>query len=825
MMEFDALTEQSLQEIANAIRNRQYYLLLGAGVSTDSKGSHGNMLSGSDLAKKINESISSGGEFPLHQVYKLLNEKQIECLLTEPHYCTEIGITAGKIVEYNWRRIFTFNIDNCVEEASRKFAKDNSLPLDLVEFINYCDDFSENSHSKIQSIVHLHGFCEKSDDKYIFSHNDYVRSIRENNVWMNALTSLMASSPFIVAGTTLNEIDVEYYLNSRTFNTELISEFPSIIVEPYPNSLTMQLCRDRGFILFPGSLVEFFEKISTSDDEPMAMDLGRFKVHLPVEGVACESMLRFQEVFQKIDVNIRPEAASAKFLLGFPLSWGMIAGNSDIPRDCVEEFERHISEYARTGDVKSFVIFDDAGSGKTALLKRLAFRHAQRFSGVYWLGDKSFLDFESAATILNGLAGQVTVYVDDLADHAVYIKSIINLLEKEDVLFVGAERGYRRRFVEDLLNSAGDLAATTGKPLTLKEGEAQRLIAAHTTAGIGSISERNRSNWLADLKKVSGEPIAVANCRLQKNFLPFDKIIEGLIVDIDPQSLKFYTIVALGRYGCGAGVQAAIVFNACNSNIGDGSVTIDDVEGRLPVIRSREDRAYLLPGNSVVAERVLVHLSKNDAEFVANRIIDLGLTLAPYCHGRAKRRRDNNITLSAALLDYDRTVQKFAGGHYAEFVYSELENVWGSDGRFHEQIALMNFNTFLRDQTNIEALELATQKARFAEAQQGRPQSKTTLAKILFKAATVTGFDASSYFAEGFALILAAVNIEKNMKYVSSMPFTVLFRGVTDYLAMGRTLTPDQLFNINAMIQLTEERHMNDGQMIAARNQLLARLY
>lgn len=355
--------------------------------------------------------------------------------------------------------------------------------------------------------------------------------------------------------------------------------------------------------------------------------------------------------------------------------------------------------------------------------------------------------------------------------------------------------------------------------LPLRGGECQRLIEAHRSAGVGRVVERDSPKYLKILREISGESISAACCRVQNNFQKFDSIVGELIEQVDEPAMHFFVIVALGRHACGAGVKGGVAFRASQSNIGAG-VTIDDSDGPLPVIRNPDAREYLLPARSVIADRVLYVCRKNRPELIANCIIDLGSALAPYVVGQARNKRTHEAILAGGLLDFDRTVQRFTGNDLAEYIYSELRDSWSADSRFREQVALMHFNKFLRQRHRVDELEMAIAMARSAEGQNSSPQSKTTLAKILFASFSVKRAHSEEIFAEALDLISGGVGQEIRMSYVSSIPFTVVFSGVRDYLNLGFSLTARQRSAVESLISISNERRLSDGEMRLARDSL-----
>jgi len=207
------------------------------------------------------------------------------------------------------------------------------------------------------------------------------------NWWMSTLTSLIRSSPFIIAGTTLDEIDVTYYLEHRSSSDEGFSaEAPSILIEPFPDKLTERLCDQHGFVLFEGDTLAFFQALE-SDFQPLPSAYENRKPDYSAPpGVLEKSWMQFEETFQKVPPVVEPPGGrdQARFLLGAELNWSMVNAGIDVRRDCTVDIDRAIDYHFNDG-VGVFIIFDEPGSGKTSLLRRLAHRiHDGAVLGGVW---------------------------------------------------------------------------------------------------------------------------------------------------------------------------------------------------------------------------------------------------------------------------------------------------------------------------------------------------------------------------------------------------------------------------------------------------------
>jgi len=77
------------------------------------------------------------------------------------------------------------------------------------------------------------------------------------NAWMLLLSQYLATEPFIVAGTSLNEPDLEHYLGFRLPITARVDWGPSLLIEPHPDEGTAQDCTEHQLLLLPCDLASF----------------------------------------------------------------------------------------------------------------------------------------------------------------------------------------------------------------------------------------------------------------------------------------------------------------------------------------------------------------------------------------------------------------------------------------------------------------------------------------------------------------------------------------------------------------------------------------
>lgn len=383
MSRFEDLSTAQIEIIKSSLWSRQYYLLTGSGVSLDSKGPRGAMVSASDLRKALCNYLSIPESRSLQQAYSLLSPDEITKFITDPYKCVLPGATVSKLSDYPWKRIFTFNVDDCLETALGKMIDQTEL-LDRLEIKNFMDDFSDFSPLKLQSIAHLHGLITQVSRGYVFSYAEYAKNIARPNSWMMTLVQLIRGEPFIVAGTSLDEIDVTYYLEQRNANSTRVDLAPSILIEPYPDRLTERLCENHELYLFKGTVLDFFSAIEADFGSPPAYWNVPSPNYLSSVSVPNRDKIAFEAAFEAVPRQVTAETRIAPFLLGAPITWAMLEARADIPREVFNGLLNAIQRHVKDRDDRILLLLDEPGAGKSALLRRLAYQLAKQERNVFF---------------------------------------------------------------------------------------------------------------------------------------------------------------------------------------------------------------------------------------------------------------------------------------------------------------------------------------------------------------------------------------------------------------------------------------------------------
>lgn len=678
----------------------------------------------------------------------------------------------------------------------------------------YSDSYEELTNDIKCSIIHLHGCVDRSGDGYIFSRNEYAKSLSRPNSWMLTLSQLIRTEFFVIAGTSLDEIDVEYYLELRGQKTVRADIPRSVLVEPYPSKLTEKLCRDHDFTLYRGTVESFLEELKEIDPKLLSPWTVQVDDGLSGIGLRESDRLRFSATFATIPKSISTAPHPARFFLGAELSWELLASNADVPREKFSEIRNEILGYLERREARLYLLVDQPGAGKTSLLKRLAYDFSRGSTQVFWYSGLGLeLEPQAIASIFDQINGSVIVLVDNFADALNSILLVLERTQKRDIIFVCAERDYRLGYIENTLTGEDYFDRVNSLRLTV--AEALRLRQIHEEEGISTLGNLSEKRYLSE---VVGRPIAEANCRIQHNFKTIDRITLDLMSECTDEENAAFLTVALARFCFALGVRRSALSDVSSA---DAIEFLLSEEAPLPLKYSDRARVFVSPSNSLIGDRVLEEARRKARREILAAFVDLASSLAPRVTPAAIKRKTPEAQLLGRLMDYDNNVKRFIDD-YAEEYYLALKRLCGWNARYWEQLSLLKLDRYFSSPEDVALLEESIQHARSATSAELHPFSLTTLAKVLFEAMGSDKGRRDQFFLEAWRNIIDADDRESRWPSRGATLFNVCFKGVLRYVELGGQLSGDQYERLRAMVATTHALKIRDKGLIARRTELSA---
>ncbi|WP_454648412.1 P-loop NTPase [Bradyrhizobium liaoningense] len=794
-MAFENISEEQHASFVSSLRAGQYNLLLGAGASMDSSNSRGNLPSGTTFRNDLAVLKQANSNQPLQKIFSLLTPSEIKEHVTERFSNCSPGLTYQLLASFVWKRAFTFNIDDAMEAAYRsETAKQTILSY------NFDDEYEDDRTLDELPLVHLHGDVTRPVRGYVFSREQYIRLITMMNPWMTVLAQFIRSEPFIVAGSSMDEVDLDYYLAYRTPTTARDDRGPSIRVEPFPDEITRNECRQHGLLLFIGTSLGFLkycDSVLPVRPTPYELVPEESRSLVPA-GVSQIQALSFLSDFELVPSSATELKGASPFFYGHPPSWRDLASKFDVSRPAVAaivtDVERRLKPESNAPRI--LVVREETGTGKTTAMRRAAFELAQRGFLVLTCSALSRVEPKSTASIIDLIDDPLVIFVDNFADQAYVFRDVIDLLEKKDIVFVFADRGYRFRYITRVL--AGLRYSTYGD-LSLKEIDCDRLISSYV--GHGLLGNRQAlKNKKEFIKKIVQDPIAVACSRILADFRPLDRIIDDLLRDSSRADKERYYIASLAQYCFRGGVRYEVLSSAIGR---DGLKDQIQKENPLPLAHFDRSTTFLVPQNSTLAERMLGRLSENDRPFLLEMFVALAMQIAARVNRNTVRRRTPEARLASRLFDFDSVVDDLLKEKAPEF-YSRMQPVWQWNSRYWEQVALMHLKQYHlapNEPEGQEALRQAAQHARHAVSVEEHPLPLTTLGKILLVQMLAKGYSAAAAYEEAYERLTDAIVLESKWHRKAVQPYVLLFRGSADYIRSGGRLSAKQIERIMSLVE------------------------
>lgn len=802
-MPFKNITGKQEAALFSALRAGQYNLLLGAGFSMDSTNAKGRLPSGNELLDEL-AVATKGRRTTLQRMYQMLKPPQVKECITDRFVDTVPGETAKLMSSFVWRRVFTWNVDDVLENV---YKRDGALQRAVPKHFN--DVYVDPSTLEEMLVIHLHGFVQQPERGYVFSREQYVNQITKVNPWMTVLTQRMLSEPMIIAGSTLDEVDLSYYLALRTGESARNDRGPSILVMEDDPEATM-LCERHGLLHFVGYSKDFFEYCqSILPSPPTPLDLIPLATRqLIPAGVSKTTAMAFSSDFEMVP-GVASRSTNSRFMYGHYPTWGDLEANRDIARpivsDVIIDIEKRLSDPLRRARV--LVLSETSGAGKSTVLRRVAYELAKRGIRTLMCSALSRIA-NTTADVIDLVDGPMVVVIDNLAEQATALPNLLARMEKTDVVFIGAERSYRMNYLKQVLVGV-DFDQTAKLPMTAVE--ARRLIDRYADEGaIGDHSVLKRRDEFA--QRIKDDPIAVACCRILNDFRPLDRIVDSITADATGPGLGRYLGAALAQHCFYGGVRYEILIAAFGAA---GAAAQFEVNNPLPLDFYDEASRFVIPENATLSDKILERFAAKDPDRILQTFVKLADELAPWVNRETIIARAPEPRLSGRLFDFDSVVSKFLGSKAEEF-YDRVKPTWEWNSRYWEQVALMNLGRYLtlsNSKDKMDHLEDALTHARHAVAVEHHPFPLTTLGKVLLNHMVAPGMSMKESFNEAFDRLSEAIAIEERRNRVAAQPYGVIFSGVLTYLNAGGELDHKQLIHLNEILAKASTKLSSDREM------------
>lgn len=798
------------RRVRDALFAQKYNLLLGAGISLDSKDRNNDPMMGAEALRiSLCDLTGSRDSSPLWRVAGHLTPEQVETHLRKPFHGCKAGPTVRAITKFPWKTAFTLNIDDALENA----YETESGRLQSIVPVNYTREYEIFRNPQELPLVHLHGFVRKPEDKFIFSLQEYATLQRGLNPWVQVLSGLIVSEPFIIAGTALFEPDLEYFFAHRPSNAEVLMRAPSILVEPYPDAGTRKDCERLRLVLVEATLEDFLAwLVAEFGQPPTPLALREPQVRPRVLGgtpvftsTAFWSEFDFVQPAQA-DLPPPPDKPSS-FVFGRPPDWDDIAQRRDVPLHSQLRLIDEVRRWQASSEQNQVLcLAGRAGAGKTTSIRRVAVELAAHGIQVFYLKARGGIDTDSAVRFLSTVADPILLTTDSFAEHGEQLLDILaGIGSTKRICILGEERQYRMRLVMDILEGTPNNIIPDEQ---WRLEESMELIRRYSDMGlIGNAAAvkdpRSFGIQLAD------NTAAESVCRILNDFRPLRAIVRSLWNDTVATGRPALLATAVAYYCHPVGVHREIILALATDDL---LKDLNATDAPMRVVEHPDDSDYLLPANGTIAALLVEEMSSKQSSRLLEIVVGLANALAPFVTRATIKQRSPEARLAGRLFDADGLMPELLKANADKF-YELTHEKWKWNSRYWEQRAL-----FIGDQDRV----LSIQHARYAVAIEHHPFPMTTLAKVLFSSMKEGVGDRQAYFNEALDLMEETLRIEATWERgQTKKAFWTVVEGVTAYINVGGALTPRQaqfmektIINIRRSFDSSTDVHDRAAQLV-----------
>lgn len=332
-----------------------------------------------------------------------------------------------RIINYNWQKIYTVNIDDLVEKIYFENGSDISL-----------------QNSKVKSTVHkygaveilkLHGCVNNPSEGVTFSTQQYIDSmIRDRDYRFTSLSLDMQSKPIIIVGATFDEINIDYYLKlyENAGYTSLRGNL--FLINPNPPILNAKKIERLGGHVIKWTSEQFLDFLSSKFSK------GTTKKSLIAKDLKEYGFIDVSEQKSKL---IQEKKYTGHLYWGYTPKWEDVFyewdfRNSELENDIVkflDKFEN--AQHAILSFVGKFL------SGKSLFLKRASLILTQNNYKVLYFDGRTF-DSYFLKKIINEIDhSNFAIVVDDASYFYSAIKRFLKLAPNNvKIRIITASRPY-----------------------------------------------------------------------------------------------------------------------------------------------------------------------------------------------------------------------------------------------------------------------------------------------------------------------------------------------------------------------------------------------
>lgn len=535
---------------------------------------------------------------------------------------------------FNWRAIFTTNYDQLVETVYRNSKVDEKKVMPILSNDDSLD--ITRNDSDIIPLIKLHGCISRTRDSkvpLILTVEQYNESLSSRKRLFNHLYELAYEYTIVFVGHSLQDANIRRVLTD--LEKEAANGMRHYLLKPKVKGAEVEFWARKKItaldITFEDFLLEIDSKIS--QEQRLLGGLKATSSH-PIKNKYTNnnnpSKIVLKLLREQVDYlfsELPYEMGNAEdFFSGVDLGWYPIAENLSIKRGIFQELVKDILERPdseREHNTELFCIKGEAGSGKTILLRQLAWETRNSSIGItLWVKDIATVDIEALVDLCENTKERLFIFWDNAAINNIEMYRAFNRLMslKSPISIITAERFNEWNMKCDDLDS---VLTNSYEIRYLSELEIKELVKSLEDNNCLGPNLINKSfeKRCQEFKEIYGRQLLVALHEATMG-ISFEDIIHNEYNNIFPiEAQKLYlTICTMNRLRLP--VRAGLISRIHGICFDDFNDTLHKPLEKVVVVRKDNNGDYVYTARhseiaDIVFNRVLIDSSDRYQEYIS----------------------------------------------------------------------------------------------------------------------------------------------------------------------------------------------------------------
>lgn len=778
------ISAEDREILLRGLHEGKYNLLLGAGASYGCYGGDGvELKDGATVSQQIADAfflnVNEDEAKKLNLTYEDAQNKD-EAGLRRWMRSRFIGCNPTwqrKIFQVYWDRIWTFNVDDVLENA---FNEDHAQNVQAgIASIDWKEKVKPLEATKNQQqVIYLHGRASDLGGKLdglIFSIEEYNHATRSFQQWHASFQTHYIEDPFIICGATLaEEVDIAQAI--RTKNLSRATGFPSLIVSHGLDEGQKDRLRRFNLVPIVCPLDNFFTILLRELNEYRAI------ADAVTSRLKPGTYERFLAQFRRLDIKDTSRTAieGTDFYGGDEPTWKDVLNDLDAKflttSHAIDLLDRPLNRYAA-------LIYGGSVSGKSVSLLRIARQALRKGYKVFWFRHEESFNAEIAADYLSE-DDRAVLFIDDAADYSEAVgKTLFSAkrLGKAARIFLSVRsprlRGFRIDVADEFRREFR---------LTLHNPDIAHLVQKRRRASrLGKHIGKSDSKIITELASTCGSELLECISYIEFSE-PIRERVKKIIqkeLDSPDQRELLARVVSVHRFGFSLPLRAAL--SSSGIKFGEFKSILDQHQKAEGILV--RDSTGLRLRHRILSEYTWTDTFTPNERYRAMSFVVAAL--APLINPAVIKEKGIEHLILREMLDQE-AVSSSIGTNALGF-YEEQEKLLGWSSRYWDQRALLES----RIEGNFPKAYSYSQKAISLER---HPYAFTSLGAICMTHATrligTRRIEAMKYFLEGEEALTTAWTLSNAMGRVHEHPFVKFFASAT---VMFRKMKPeDSEFNV-----------------------------